>query len=146
MDYIPDGWSSDNFYQFLHKWESVIDVYIAGKRSARNTRFEFARFIHQGDMETSRLVKLNGLSLEGFSLKFSVAKYESRDRIPSLATSAGRGRRFIPVVEPPRGHAQDIVVSGKRLFSDVVAGVHSGGLEEDVVTRIMIEASESNKE
>ncbi|GKC93171.1 nucleotide-binding alpha-beta plait domain-containing protein [Tanacetum coccineum] len=48
---FPDSWDSGALWKMFDMYGKVVDVYIAFKRTKKNTRFRFVRFINVKDME-----------------------------------------------------------------------------------------------
>ncbi|GJZ79424.1 nucleotide-binding alpha-beta plait domain-containing protein [Tanacetum coccineum] len=71
---FPDSWDNGALWKMFSRYGKVIDVYVAFKRTKRDTRFGFVRFINIGDI-LSFESKLEGIMIGAEKLIINRAKF-----------------------------------------------------------------------
>nr|GEV12432.1 hypothetical protein [Tanacetum cinerariifolium] len=80
---FPDSWDSSAFWKMFGRYGRVVDVYIAFKKTKKDTRFGFVRFINIGDINSFER-RLKGILIGNGGNTFPVMIYEDIFNASSL--------------------------------------------------------------
>ncbi|PWA58910.1 hypothetical protein CTI12_AA395960 [Artemisia annua] len=94
---FPDDWDTKALWKMFERYSKVVDVYIAFKRTKKNTRFGFVRFIHIRELESFEK-RLKGILIGNSNIIINRAKFFKGDE---QKEQKGWGDDF-PPIDPKR--------------------------------------------
>ncbi|GJU55413.1 retrovirus-related pol polyprotein from transposon TNT 1-94 [Tanacetum coccineum] len=115
---FPDDWDTKALWKMFEKYGKVVDVYIAYKRTKKNTRFGFVRFIHISDLVGFER-RLKGILIGDSSIIINRAKFFKVDN------QKGPGKDFIPIIPKRIYRPQTNNLAYTHSFREAVVGVPS---------------------
>ncbi|GJZ63745.1 putative RNA-directed DNA polymerase, eukaryota, reverse transcriptase zinc-binding domain protein, partial [Tanacetum coccineum] len=81
---FPETWDVTALWKMFDRYDKVVDIYIAFKRTIKATRFGFVRFINIGDIESFER-RLKGIIISNSKLVINRAKYvKAKPRIKTI--------------------------------------------------------------
>ncbi|GKC33644.1 putative RNA-directed DNA polymerase, eukaryota, reverse transcriptase zinc-binding domain protein [Tanacetum coccineum] len=81
---FPETWDVIALWKMFDRYDKVVDIYIAFKRTIKATRFGFVRFINIGDIESFER-RLKGIIIGNSKLVINRAKYvKAKPRIKTI--------------------------------------------------------------
>ncbi|GJU54016.1 nucleotide-binding alpha-beta plait domain-containing protein [Tanacetum coccineum] len=72
---FPESWNEKNLWEMFKKYGTVVDLYLAHRRTKVGTRFGFVRFINVGDISECEK-KLRNINVGNTKLLINIAKYD----------------------------------------------------------------------
>ncbi|GKC55650.1 nucleotide-binding alpha-beta plait domain-containing protein [Tanacetum coccineum] len=110
---FPESWDTSALWKMFSRYGSVVDVYVAFKKTKRDTRFGFVRFINIGDVVRFES-RLKGILIGNEKLVINKAKFKKVGGIGVPVSD------FQPLKSGPRPNLR--VSTGGQSFREAVLG------------------------
>ncbi|PWA87787.1 hypothetical protein CTI12_AA066030 [Artemisia annua] len=125
---FPESWDSGALWKMFSRYGKVVDVYVAFKRTKRDTRFGFVRFINIGDISSFEN-RLKGIMIGAEKLIVNRGKFMKVDG-QGVPKSKIPTSDFPPINPGPRPKSKFTPIG--RSFREAVIGHKKNGLSPTV--------------
>nr|GEY97567.1 hypothetical protein [Tanacetum cinerariifolium] len=140
---FPDNWYSRALWKMFSRYGNVVDVYITFKKTKRDTRFGFVRFVNIGDISRFE-ARLKGIMIGNTSFIINRAKFikgESKGLVSSDFPPIRPGLFIKPVsVNTNKGSSFKDAVTGGKMISWAI-GTNYIHVDEDKNIKSKLERS-----